>query len=56
MAIAWRLRNRNWQNSKNSWPILTKARAQGLAAVDSGMAGKAIPEATTNGCDEGPRQ
>lgn len=25
MAIAWRLRNRNWQNSKNSWPILLSA-------------------------------
>ncbi len=25
MAIAWRLHNRNWQNSKNSWPTLLSA-------------------------------
>ncbi len=45
MAIAWRLHNRNWQNSKKQLadPAF-RARAQGLAAVDSGMAGKAIPE------------
>ena len=25
MAIAWLLHNRNWQNSKNSWPTLLSA-------------------------------
>ncbi|MGU0044484.1 hypothetical protein ACVXHA_28440 [Escherichia coli] len=40
MAIAWRLRNRNWQNSRKQLadPAF-RARAQGLAAVDSGSGG-----------------
>ncbi|MFO6483788.1 hypothetical protein ACLBR5_04115 [Escherichia coli] len=33
-----------------------RARAQGLAAVDSGMAGKAIPDSTTGGAGEPERQ
>ncbi len=44
MAIAWRLRNRNWRTAKTAGRSCFPRSCARFSGVDSGMAGKAIPE------------